>query len=140
MTIQRAGFPQDDCTLLEVGTLTDGEFLKRSGATITSAASAPPSGAAGGDLTGTYPDPTIGNDKVTYAKMQNVSATDKVLGRSTAGAGDIEEIPCTSAGRAILAGSQGAAIADADGTLADATTKINAILARLRAATPYIAT
>lgn len=44
----------------------------------------------------------ITNDAVTYAKIQNVSATDKVLGRSTAGAGDVEEITCTAAGRAIL--------------------------------------
>ena len=41
-------------------------------------------------------------DAVTYAKLQNVSATDKLLGRSTAGAGDAEEIACTAAGRAIL--------------------------------------
>jgi hypothetical protein len=45
---------------------------------------------------------TIDNDVVTYAKIQNVSATDKLLGRSTAGAGDIEEITCTAAGRALL--------------------------------------
>ena len=31
---------------------------------------------------------TVDNDAVTYAKIQNVSATDKLLGRSTAGAGD----------------------------------------------------
>ena len=35
---------------------------------------------------------TIGNDKVTYAKMQNVSATSKVLGRVSSGAGDVEEL------------------------------------------------
>ena len=35
---------------------------------------------------------TIANDAVTYAKMQNVSATDRILGRDTTGAGDIEEI------------------------------------------------
>ncbi len=34
----------------------------------------------------------IDNDSVTYAKMQNVSATDRILGRDTAGAGDVEEI------------------------------------------------
>lgn len=45
---------------------------------------------------------TIANDAVTYAKMQNVSATDKILGRSTSGAGDVEEIDCTAAGRALL--------------------------------------
>jgi hypothetical protein len=44
----------------------------------------------------------IADDAVTYAKMQNVSATDKVLGRSTAGAGNVEEITCTAAGRALL--------------------------------------
>lgn len=35
---------------------------------------------------------TIDNDVVTYAKMQNVSATDRLLGRDTAGAGDVEEL------------------------------------------------
>jgi hypothetical protein len=44
----------------------------------------------------------IDNDTVTYAKIQNVSAADKLLGRVTAGAGDIEEVTCTSAGRALL--------------------------------------
>lgn len=38
---------------------------------------------------------------VTYAKMQNVSATDRVLGRSTAGAGSIEEITFTAAARSL---------------------------------------
>lgn len=45
---------------------------------------------------------TIDSGVVTYAKIQDVSATDKLLGRSTAGAGDIEEITCTAAGRALL--------------------------------------
>jgi hypothetical protein len=35
---------------------------------------------------------TIANDVVTYAKMQNVSATSRVLGRITSGAGDVEEL------------------------------------------------
>ena len=52
---------------------------------------------------------TIANDAVTYAKMQNVSATDKVLGRVTAGAGNVEEIACTAAGRAILDDANAAA-------------------------------
>lgn len=45
---------------------------------------------------------TIASGAVTYAKIQNVSATDKLLGRSTAGAGSIEEITCTAAGRALI--------------------------------------
>ena len=47
-----------------------------------------------GDITvsnsgGTY---TIDDDVVTYAKIQNVSATDRVLGRDSSGAGVVEEI------------------------------------------------
>ena len=47
-----------------------------------------------GDITvsnsgGTF---TIDDDAVTYAKIQNVSATDRVLGRDSSGAGVIEEI------------------------------------------------
>ena len=44
----------------------------------------------------------IKNSGVTYAKIQNVSATDKILGRSTAGAGVVEEITCTAFARSIL--------------------------------------
>lgn len=45
---------------------------------------------------------TVDNGAISYAKIQNVSATDKLLGRSTAGAGVVEEITCTAAGRALL--------------------------------------
>lgn len=58
-----------------------------------------------GDVTGTGTGSfaaTIANDAVTYAKIQNVSATDRLLGRSTSGAGDVEEITCTAAGRALI--------------------------------------
>jgi len=40
---------------------------------------------------------------VTYAKIQNVSATNKVLGRVTAGAGVIEEISTTGSGNVVRA-------------------------------------
>lgn len=40
---------------------------------------------------------TIANDAVSYAKMQNVSATSRLLGRITAGAGDAEELTGTQA-------------------------------------------
>ena len=45
---------------------------------------------------------SIADDAITYAKVQNVTATDRLLGRSTANAGIIEEIVCTAAGRALL--------------------------------------
>ena len=51
------------------------------------------------DETGTV---TIADEAISYAKMQHISATDIILGRSTGGAGDVEEIACTSAGRALL--------------------------------------
>jgi hypothetical protein len=49
------------------------------------------------------------DDAVTYDKLQNVSATDRLLGRSTAGAGNVEEIPLTAAGRALLDDADAAA-------------------------------
>jgi len=54
--------------------------------------------------------PVVPNDSWTYTKIQNVSASDRLLGRSTAGAGDIEEIACTAAARSILDDSTVAAI------------------------------
>lgn len=38
----------------------------------------------------------IPNSIITYAKLQNVSATSRLLGRASAGAGPVEEIPFTS--------------------------------------------
>ena len=49
------------------------------------------------------------SSNVTYAKIQNVSATDRILGRSSSGAGVIEEITCTAAGRALLDDADAAA-------------------------------
>ena len=44
----------------------------------------------------------VNDAAITYAKIQNISATDRLLGRSTASGGTIEEIVCTAAGRALL--------------------------------------
>lgn len=66
-----------------------------------------------GDVTGSGTGSfaaTIANDAVTYAKMQNVSATDKLLGRSSSGAGDVEEITCTAFARTILDDANQAAV------------------------------
>lgn len=51
----------------------------------------------------------IADDAITYAKIQNVSATDRLLGRSSAGAGNVEEIPLTAAGRALIDDADAAA-------------------------------
>ncbi|MBT9168339.1 MAG: hypothetical protein DDT19_01684 [Syntrophomonadaceae bacterium] len=60
-----------------------------------------------GTLTNCTGLPTAGlvDDAVTYAKIQNVSATDRVLGRTTIGAGDIEEIATTGSGSVVRATS-----------------------------------
>lgn len=47
-------------------------------------------------------DHTIENDTITYAQIQNISATDRILGRASGGAGDIEEIVCTPTARTLL--------------------------------------
>lgn len=44
------------------------------------------------DVTGTLPTSNVADDAITYAKIQNVTATNRVLGRDAAGAGEIEEI------------------------------------------------
>ena len=49
-----------------------------------------------GDVTSSNRATTIAADAVTYAKMQNVSATNVVLGRDSAGAGIVEEISAAS--------------------------------------------
>lgn len=41
-------------------------------------------------------------DAVTYSRIQNVAASDRLLGRASAGSGIIEEIPLTAAGRALI--------------------------------------
>lgn len=68
----------------------DGTTCQISGTTL-SVIAAPPTGSAGGDLTGTYPDPTVGTNKITYAKMQQAS-TVTLLGNPTGGTANISEI------------------------------------------------
>ena len=52
---------------------------------------------AGNIVAATVVTGQIADDAVTYAKMQNVSATNRFLGRITAGAGDEEELTPTQA-------------------------------------------
>lgn len=44
----------------------------------------------------------LSNSAVTYAKMQNVSATDRLLGRISAGSGVVEEVTCTDFAQSLL--------------------------------------
>ena len=53
---------------------------------------ASPNGSAGAPTFRALVVGDLANDLVTYAKIQNVSVTDRLLGRDTTGAGDIEEL------------------------------------------------
>lgn len=44
----------------------------------------------------------INNDAISYAQIQNVSASDRLLGRVSASAGDIEEIPFSDFAQSLL--------------------------------------
>jgi hypothetical protein len=52
--------------------------------------------------TGGQAKASVPNAAITYAKIQDVSATDKLLGRASSGAGDVEEIACTAFARSLL--------------------------------------
>jgi len=81
-------------TTLGLGTLAtqSGTFSGTSSGTNTGDQTITLTGDVTGSGTGSFAA-TIANDAVTYAKMQNISATSRVLGRKTAAAGDTEE--CT---------------------------------------------
>ncbi len=91
---------------------------------------------------------------VTYAKMQAVSVTNKLLGRQTSGSGDVEEIDCTAAGRALLddadataqratlgLGTVATLAVDTDGTMAaNSSTRVPAQSALVTYVASYVAT
>ena len=58
-----------------------------------------------GEVTSVGNATTIAANAISYTKIQNVSATDKVLGRVSSGAGIIEEIATTGTGNVVRASS-----------------------------------
>ena len=58
-----------------------------------------------GDVTSVGNATTIAANAISYTKIQNVSATDRVLGRVSTGAGTIEEIATTGTGNVVRASS-----------------------------------
>ena len=80
-------------TRLPIG--TNGQMLTVTAGIPSWVTGASPGGNAGGDLAGTYPNPTIAGNAVTFAKFQNIS-TASLLGRNTAGSGLVEELSATT--------------------------------------------
>jgi hypothetical protein len=59
-------------------------------------------------LSGTIATSQLADNSVTLVKVQQI-ATDTLLGRSTAGTGNVETVTCTAAGRALLDDANAAA-------------------------------
>jgi len=84
----------------QVGTIAANKWcVANAGGTLIDCTQNAPGGGGISDLTGDVTASgtgsvaaTIAAGAVTYAKIQNVSATTKLLGRSTAGAGPVEEL------------------------------------------------
>jgi hypothetical protein len=79
---------------------TTGKLIKDSGLTLSGSNTGDQTISLTGDITGSGAGSfaaTIANGSVTYAKMQNVSATSRFLGRITGGAGSPEELTAANA-------------------------------------------
>jgi hypothetical protein len=92
-------------SLADVQDITLGSGLAFVDSSLTVVGS-PPSGAAGGDLTGFYPDPTIATHAVSNTKFRQ-SAAWSVVGNPTGGTADVQDISATADGQFLgrIAGS-----------------------------------
>lgn len=96
-TIDNTNDISTNTTKLKISGGSNGQVLSTDGSGNLSWATAGGGGISDGDkgditVSGSGATWTIDNGVVTYAKMQDVSATNRLLGRATAGAGDVEEI------------------------------------------------
>jgi hypothetical protein len=72
---------------------------------------------------------SVDSGSITYSKIQDVTATDKILGRESSGAGVVEEIDCTAFGRSLIASANASGAATILTSLQPIDTTLTALAA-----------